>query len=101
MSLEPWYIENQYCITNSDNHWWLVNKILCFTMSNEVTSLLDLGAKDIYFMATNWKAIITSTNSSKRFRSSFPSKPAFQYISAKENQESENVTAHNHELRYK
>jgi hypothetical protein len=21
MSLDLWYIENQYCVTNSDNHW--------------------------------------------------------------------------------
>ena len=23
MSLEPQYIENPYCVTNSDNHWWI------------------------------------------------------------------------------
>ena len=34
------------------------------------------------------------SKSSKRFRSPHPSKPSFQYVSAKEKQESENVIAH-------
>jgi hypothetical protein len=39
------------------------NKILYFTTSDEITSLLDLVAKNIYFMAINLTAIIRSTNS--------------------------------------
>lgn len=44
-------------------HFTLANKILYFTTSDEITSLLDLMAKNIYFMAINLTAIIRSTNS--------------------------------------
>jgi len=51
--------------------------------------------KGLLFMAIIWKAFIkTHQASSKCFLHPFPSKPAFQYISAKENQESENVITH-------
>jgi len=26
MSLEPQYIENPYCVTNSDNHWCTIER---------------------------------------------------------------------------
>jgi hypothetical protein len=38
------------------------------------------------------------SKSSKRFRSPHPSKPSFQYVSAKEKQESENVIARDHKF---